>query len=147
MSRTRAKPPGGGAMKRAMGARRSAPCVEAQARTILAALVEEAVTESTGLKLPEPQTVETAPVAAMSEPIEPAAGAGIDEMATQDLIAIAQHGASLELDGLRFSSEELTLLAENVGDDAHLKIANSGSFTREELSAIALSAPGQVIFA
>ena len=148
MSKTRAKPPGGGAMKRAMRARRSAPCVETQARTILAALVEEAVTESTGLKLPEPQVVEAAPVAPIAEPSESAEpAAGIDEMATQDLIAIAQHGASLELDGLRFSSEELTLLAENVGDDAHLKIANSGSFTREELSAIALSAPGQVIFA
>ena len=139
--------------RRAKRMRHSAPCVETQARTILAAMVEEAVQENSGLKLPDVSGTEPAAgngSAVAFEPgseLEAAAGQGIDELRTQDLVAIAKDGASLELDGSRFSSEELTLLAENVSDQAHLKIANSGNFTREELSTIALSAPGQVIFA
>ena len=41
----------------------------------------------------------------------------------------------------------LTLLAENVTDQAHLKINNSGGFSAKELAAIAQTGPGQVIFA
>ena len=150
MPKSRANP-SAVAPRRAKRVRHSAPCVETQARTILAAMVEEAVQENAGLKLPDVSGTEPAAgngsAVAFAPGSEPAAGQGIDELKTQDLVAIAKDGASLELDGSRFSSQELALLAENVGDQAHLKIANSGNFTREELSTIALSASGQVIFA
>ncbi len=129
--------------QKAKRVRPSAPLLETRARTILETMVEEvADVAPAGLTLPEvPEPIEAAAESANPE------AQSIDELATRDLVAIVQNGASLELDGSRYTSDELALLAENVTADAHLKINNSGSFSAKELAAIAQTGPGQVIFA
>lgn len=137
--------------QKAKAVRPSAPLLETRARAILATLVEE-VTADPGEDLRLPELPETAaPAAAAVAP----AGSGvpaeavqtIDALATPELAAIARHGGSLEVDGSLYKAAELSLLARNVTEQAHLKILNSGGFTAEELKAIAECKPGQVIFA
>jgi hypothetical protein len=128
------------------------PALETRSREILAEIIEEAMAERDGIKLPDPAAL-TAFDTAITEPAETSAAAEaeaaqpIDELATPDLVKIAQHGASLELDGSKYTSEELELIAEHVADEAHLKISNSGAFSARELAAIAQRGAGQVIFA
>ncbi len=129
--------------QKAKKVRPSAPLLETRARTILETMVEEVVDGApAGLTLPEMQE----PVAPEAEPTA-AAAQSIDDLATRDLVKIAKNGGSLEIDGSRYTSDELALLAENVTEQAHLKINNSGSFSAKELAAIAQTGPGQVIFA
>lgn len=125
-----------------------APLLETRARTILATMVEEVVAEPMGLTLPEvadPAALVAQPAAGAVE--KPDAAQTIDELATLDLVSIARQGASLEVDGSKYTSDELALLARNMTDQAHLKVSKSGTFTAGELAAIARSGPGQVIFA
>ena len=130
------------------------PALETRSRHILAEIIEEAMMEPDGLKLPDPAAFAASDVlaGALPEPAQPDTANGevsqpVDDLATHDLVTVVQHGASLEVDGSRYTSDELALLAENVTDQAHLKINNSGSFSAKELAAIAQSGPGQVIFA
>ncbi len=130
--------------QKAKKVRPSAPLLETRARTILATMVEEVASGPDGLKLPEtPEPV--APESTSDAQLD--LGQSIDELATPELVSIARHGASLEVDGSKYTSAELALLADAVTDQAHLKIHNSGSFSAKELSAIAQRGPGQVIFA
>ncbi len=124
--------------------RPSAPLLETRARTILATMVDEVTSgeKPSGLMLPE----RAAPIVAAPAAEEEVAQT-IDELATRELVSIVRHGASLEVDGSRYTSDELGLLAENVTDQAHLKINNSGGFSARELAAIAQRGPGQVILA
>jgi len=125
--------------QKAKKVRPGAPLLETRARSILSTMVTEVAAEpEAGLQLPE------APAA---EPVADAAVHSIDDLPTSALAAIARQGASLELDGTKHDADALAELAENVTDDAHLKINNAGSFTAEELASIARSAPGQVILA
>ena len=133
-----------------------APTLETRSRQILAAIVEEATAEPSDLKLPDPDAALGPVVGEASAPIDVPQPAQpekdesvqtIDELATRDLVSIVRHGASLEVDGSKYTSGELTLLAENVAGEAHLKINNSGAFSAGELAAIAKSTSGQVIFA
>jgi hypothetical protein len=128
-----------------------APALETRSRQILATIVEEAIAEPNDLKLPDPTAsfrpdvlaeAQASDQADQSEGEQP-----IDDLATHDLVTIAQHGASLEVDGSKYTSDELTLIAENVTDQAHLKISNSGAFSAKQLAAIAQSGAGQVILA
>ena len=128
------------------------PAPETRSRQILAEIIEEAMAEPGSLKLPDPGafvSADAAPVTAAPAAVEEEAEKAqpVDDHATRDLVAIAQHGASLELDGAKYSSDELALIAENVSDDAHLRIKNSGGFSAKELATIAKRGPGQVIFA
>jgi hypothetical protein len=127
--------------QKAMKVRPGAPLLETRARTILATMVEEvADVSSAGLTLPEvPEPTAPEPVATEAQ--------SIDEFATRDLVTIAQSGGSLEVDGSRYTPDELALIAEAVTTEAHLKINNSGSFSAKELAVIAKTGPGQVIFA
>jgi hypothetical protein len=153
-----AKPENGGGMPKTGAKRRplertqkakrvrpSAPLLETRARTILETMVEEVANVApAGLTLPEvPEPIATAPAVVS----ENDATQTIDELATGELVSIVQQGASLEVDGSRYTSDELALIAENVTGQAHLKISNSGGFSARELAAIANSGPGQVIFA
>jgi hypothetical protein len=129
--------------QKAKKVRPSAPLLETRARTILETMVEEVADAApAGLTLPEvPEPILAAPEPASAEV------QSIDELATRDLVTIVKNGGSLEVDGSRYTSDELELLAENVTQQAHLKINNSGSFSAKELAAIAQTGPGQVIFA
>lgn len=135
--------------QKAKRVRTSAPLLETRARTILETMVEEVADAApAGLTLPEaPEPIVAAAASAHDAEAAQEAGQTIDELATGELLSIVRQGASLELDGSKYTSDELTLLAENVTDQAYLKISNSGSFTAKELTAIARSGPGQVIFA
>jgi len=124
------------------------PALETRSRQILAEIIEEAVADPAGLKLPDPDVAFATPeavAAALAE--DQQAAQSVDEFATRDLVTIVRSGASLEVDGSRYSSDELELIAENVAEQASLKINNSGSFSAKELAAIAQTGPGQVIFA
>jgi len=129
--------------------RTSAPLLETRARTILETMVQEVADAApAGLTLPEaPEPIVAAAASAHDAEVAQDAGQTIDELATRELLSIVRQGASLELDGSKYTPDELALLAENVTDQAHLKISNSGGFTVKELAAIARSGPGQVIFA
>jgi hypothetical protein len=131
--------------QKAKRVRPSAPLLETRARTILETMVEEVANVApAGLTLPEvPEPIEAAATVVSEED----AAQTIDELATGELVSIVQQGASLEVDGSRYTSDELALIAENVTGQAHLKISNSGGFSARELAAIANSGPGQVIFA
>lgn len=71
----------------------------------------------------------------------------ISRKTSESLRQLALQGASLEVDGARFTSESLRVLALALKPGAHLKICNSDKFTTDSLSTIALAKPGQVIFA
>jgi hypothetical protein len=135
--------------QKAKRVRTSAPLLETRARTILETMVEEVADAApAGLTLPEaPEPIVAAAAGAHDAEAAHDAGQTIDELATRELLSIVRQGASLELDGSKYSPDELALLAENVTDQAYLKISNSGGFTAKELAAIARSGPGQVIFA
>lgn len=135
--------------QKAKRVRTSAPLLETRARTILETMVEEVADAApAGLTLPEaPEPIAPAAVVVHGAESVQDSSQSIDELATRELLSIVRQGASLELDGSKYTPDELALLAENVTDQAHLKISNSGGFTAKELAAIARSGPGQVIFA
>ncbi len=96
--------------QKAKKVRPSAPLLETRARTILETMVEEVADAApAGLTLPEvPEPILAAPEPASAEV------QSIDELATRDLVTIVKNGGSLEVDGSRYTSDELELLAENV---------------------------------
>lgn len=136
--------------RKAQKAQPGAPSPETRSRAILATMVREVASEPNDWTLPDvPAAVpvsDAAPDTAWDDPGEDTQA--LDDMPANDLAAIARHGGSLEIDGSKYTCGELTSLARNVTDGrAHLKINNSGAFSADELSAIARSKPGQVIFA
>ena len=134
--------------QKAMRVRPGAPLLETRARTILATMVEEvAGGAADGMILPEVAELSIAETTVSTPEAQDDTVQSIDELATRELVSIVRHGASLEVDGSRYTSDELALLAENVTAEAHLKINNSGSFSARELASIAQTGPGQVIFA
>jgi len=63
-----------------------------------------------------------------------------------DLGAVAARGASLEVDGARFSAVDLGAVAARLTDGAFLRIGNAQRFSALELGSIAARKPGQVVF-
>ena len=64
-----------------------------------------------------------------------------------DLISIAAAGASLEVDGSRYSGLELVSVAAALKDNAYLKVHNGNSKSLSDCISIAAAKRGQVIFA
>ncbi|KSV64042.1 hypothetical protein N185_35325 [Sinorhizobium sp. GW3] len=64
-----------------------------------------------------------------------------------NLRALALSGASLEVDGSKFNTQSLRAVALSLKPGATLKVVNSDSKSFEDLHSLALSRPGQIIFA
>lgn len=65
-----------------------------------------------------------------------------------ELRSVAHAGASLEVDGARFTTDELRSIAHALSKNSYLKVFNGNSKTVDELRSIAhAAAPGNVIFA
>lgn len=131
--------------QKAKKVRTDVPLLETRARSILSAMVSEVAAEPN--EAPNDLQLPQAPAPILVGETPDMVAQSLDDLPASALAKIARNGASLEVDGARHEAEDLVSLAKNVTDDAHLKINNSGTFTVEELAAIARSAPGQVILA
>ncbi|MEY9220663.1 hypothetical protein [Bradyrhizobium ottawaense] len=64
-----------------------------------------------------------------------------------ELQGLAAFGASLEVDGSRYTALELQSIAVMLRPGSHLRVCNTGGKSALELQGIAAIKPGQVIFA
>lgn len=61
--------------------------------------------------------------------------------------SVAARGASLEVNGLKYTALELGSIAARLSNGAYLKVLHSEKFTALEIGSVAARKPGQVIFA
>lgn len=71
----------------------------------------------------------------------------IEHLSALELGSVAARGASLEVNGQRYSALDLGSVAARLHAGAHLKIMHSERFSALEIGSIAARKPGQVIFA
>ncbi len=71
----------------------------------------------------------------------------IEGKSPADLMRLAQAGASLRLDGRRYGTSDLVMIARSLHRDALLTLANSEGKQTSELVSIVYAAPGKVTIA
>jgi hypothetical protein len=71
----------------------------------------------------------------------------ISNKTSAELIEIARNGGSLELDGAKYTNEDLVQIARSLTDQAKLTIHNANMKTATELVEIARNGHGKVTFA
>jgi hypothetical protein len=91
-------------------------------------------------------TVSASCIGLFQQPVRLGDDVAIEGKSPADLIKLALAGSGLELDGRRYSTQDLMAIVRALKSNCTLVVTNADEKTTSDLVALAEAAPGRVVF-